>query len=382
MIQNSTQPAQKQSVVHLTFPLLLIVLFGFGLRLYAADAMPEAHDEDDYLSAARNYRELMNAGEWETIIDVEQNAEHPPLVKLLYAIVLDNDELEQIPARVERGSRNPLPAHSLRNTRLQAVAAGTLTVLITGMTNPLGGAMLAVQSIHFRFSALAYLDALPTLFIALAAYLYNRSLNPASENRISRRSRLFFYAAAVSLGLSVASKYPYAVAGFALVCHALLYRHYSLKIIFLWGMLAIIVFFIFNPYLWHDPLHRLQEQMSYHNEYAGNQIDSHSFITPFRQLATPYSHLPNEVHTWLWVASDWIIFLSMLPGVIVLLQKKSVYAWWFVFGMVFSLMWPTQWIQHNMLILVPYSLCAAAGLQWGWIQIRNMLLKNFRPGEK
>ncbi|HLA42544.1 MAG TPA: hypothetical protein VJZ27_03855 [Aggregatilineales bacterium] len=345
--------------------LLLIVGGALGLRLYAASVMSEAHDEDDYLSAARHYRELMIEGEWGAIIDMQQNSEHPPLGKLLFAAVLDKNELEAIPVEVKRGSRNPLPSNSLRNTRLQAVAAGTLTVLVTALSNPIGGAMLAVQSIHFRFSALAYLDALPTLFMALAAFLYAQSLCN------DKRHILLFYLAAASFGLSVACKYPYAIAGFALICHALFYRHYSLKMIFQWGILAIAVFFIFNPYLWHDPLNRLWEQMTYHNEYAGNQIESRSFMTPFRQLATPYSHLPEELHPRMWMVSEWITFLSLFPGVPVLLRQKSVYAWWFVFGMVFSILWPTQWIQHNMLIIVPYSLCAGAGLQWGWMQVRK-----------
>ncbi len=38
--------------------------------------------------------------------------------------------------------------------------------------------------------------------------------------------------------------------------------------ILLYSILAGITFFVFNPYLWHDPINRLVASFSFHTQYA------------------------------------------------------------------------------------------------------------------
>ena len=197
----------------------LITLFAFALRLHVATIAREDYDEDDYLMAARVFREHINAGEWGDIPNVESVAEHPPLVKLLYSFTLDNSELDDIPEDLPRGSRRELPENSLQNARWQSVSAGTLTVFALALVNPVAAILLSFQSIHVQFSSLAYLDALPTLLVGLMGILYGRVLAIEKEKRLqSRTDNLAFLLSAVCFGIAVAAKYPYAIVGHQCRC--------------------------------------------------------------------------------------------------------------------------------------------------------------------
>ncbi|MBZ0310091.1 MAG: hypothetical protein K8I82_28785, partial [Anaerolineae bacterium] len=149
-----------------------VVLLGVGLRLYTADVSAVDWDEDDYLSPARAMRELIDEGKFSEIPNVQQNREHPPLVKLLYSVTLDEEELEDIPLQTYRSRKSPLPPDSLRNSRWQSVFFGGLSLVVVSLMNPFAGAALAVTPIHVHFTSVAYLEALPVLCTALMAFFY------------------------------------------------------------------------------------------------------------------------------------------------------------------------------------------------------------------
>lgn len=367
--------------------IITVLVLGTAMRLYFAYHVPSRPDEDAYLGPARVMREYAKAGEFEKILDLDITPEHPQLVKLMFALTLDDDELQDIPTEIVPGRTTPMPPNSQRNARLQVVATSFLTILTLALTNPIAALLLAVDPIHFQFGSVAYIDAMPTLFTALMAYFYLKAQStgtdriypvPTEGNHIQQflRQPKYRYLAlsGICLGVAVACKYPYAWIGVILVLHALVYRLVSLKQLIAWGILSIIIFFAFNPYIWKNPIERVYEQLTFHEEYADVQLekDNHALRKPIDQLTQPSYYLPSKVKHPLWNPLGRVVFALAIPGTIVLLRQKSFYGWWLVLGLVFLMVWPTQWIQHNMMIVVPYSFAAATGVPWIGQQIQKL----------
>jgi hypothetical protein len=357
-------------------PIALILLLAFGLRLSLALNSPHAHDEDNYLSGARTFYELRQAGRLDLYPEVRNNPEHPQLAKIIYSFTLYEGDIQQIPTedKLFKGSNLPLPERSLHQARLSSVIFSTLAVLALSLVNPLAGLALTGQSIHYYYGSLAYLDAFPTLMTALSAILYMQYI------RGGRGGDKILWLSALCFGLGVTAKYPFALMGVALVAHALFYRLIPLPKIILWGLLAILIFFLYNPYLYPDPLGRVRWQLSFHEDYAENE--TRSLTRPITQLTYPQGILPLYLRDSGWANLAYVVDLSLfclaVLGVYPLWREKSLYAWWLVLGMAFLMLWNTQWVQHKMMILVPYSFSAARGLQLLWD--RRTYLDRFRRG--
>ena len=352
---------------------IILVIIGGAFRVYFVQNSLDDWDEDEYIIAAKSFRNLYDAEEWSKVPEVTTNKEHPPLVKMLYAFTLDEEEFDQIPRNHFPGTRAepPLPRNSLENARLQSVAFGVLTIFIVGWISPLAGVVLVFHTLFLRFTTAAYLDALPTFFSALAVIFYTRaSLGQlSSSNTVTKIIRKFpntyWFLSGACMGIAVAAKYPYGLIAVILVLHAIFSRYNLLKIA-TWGVVALIFFFIFNPYIWSDPISRVDEQLSYHADYAERNGEQHNYLKPFEQLVTPrqirhrqsdFPFLPFQIFE--------IIVLGLAAiGLVVLLRYKSVMGLWLLIGMIFLVLWSTQWVQHKMMIMVPYSFAAAAGFQW------------------
>lgn len=352
--------------------IILVVLFGLGLRLWLASTLESDWDEDDYLAPSAYFRRAFDAGDFAAVTDQTLNPEHPPLVKILYAFALDGDELDQFPAVVPRFSREPQPPDSLRNTRLQSVIFGALAIGVTALVSPLGGFALSIQSIHAHFSSVAYLDALPVLMTALCAFLYTAA-GSSKQHRW-----LYLLLSGVCLGVAVACKYPYAVMGVAVALHLLFnpvkpaesswlitLRQRVMRLVG-WGSVALLTFFLCNPFLWSDPIGRVMWQLTYFRDYAEDRLPDYRPLRPLEQLYTPREHLRHllpETQFAPLTITDPLLFVLAIPGALILLRRGTVYGWWLVIGLAFLMLWPTQWIQHKMLIVMPYSLAAAATLE-------------------
>lgn len=345
-----------------------IVLLGGVLRLRGSFITVGEWDEDDYLVPAAEYhRAIIIDGQPQQVIDIQRNYEHPPLVKILYGLTIDSREIDDFPTELFRGQRADLPPNSERNARLQSVLAGTLTVLAVAVVNPLAGFILAINSIHQHYTSVAYLDGLPVLLTAMMGMLYERA------HTVGRA----FWLSAACFGLAVACKYPFGLIGFIVIAHALSFRRFKLQHMVVWGMVAVVVFFVFNPYLWHDPINRLEQQLTYHDEYkTGHHA---KFYKPFQQFADAqhYMHDNNAEYIYPPVVDIPFLIASFI-GVWFLLKQRSVWGWWWVGGFAFLMLWPTQWMQHNLTVSVPYAFSVALGLQaiWNFAKYRLLQRKN------
>lgn len=346
-----------------------IVFLGGALRLHGAMITVGEWDEDDYLVPAAEYHKaIIIDGQPLKAIDIERNYEHPPLVKILYGLTVDSDEINDFPTELFRGERADLPPNSERNARLQSIAAGTLTVLVVAIISPLAGFLLAINSMHQHYTSVAYLDGLPVLLTAIMGILYERA----------RTTSRTFWLSAASFGLAVACKYPFGLIGFIVIAHALFFRRFKLWQMVAWGLLAVLVFFAFNPYLWNDAINRLEKQLTYHDEYKeGYQA---KLYKPFQQFAEAQRRMHDTDGEYLYPQIvDVALLIPAFIGVVMLLRRRSVWGWWWVGGFAFLMVWPTQWMQHNLMVSVPYMFSVALGLQALWGYGRMQINRRWTP---
>jgi ABC-type sugar transport system permease subunit len=131
----------------------------------------------------------------------------------------------------------------------------------------------------------------------------------------------------------------------------------------LWGLLAIVIFFAANPYLWPDPVGRLKESVFYHAGYASGAAEVQRSNYPLWQ---PFVWLNTSPYSW----HEGVFLLGLDPLILVLaafglarLWKKSrVYVLWLGLGLLFLLLWPTKWPQYILILTAPLSLSAAHGV--------------------
>ncbi|NDJ87045.1 MAG: phospholipid carrier-dependent glycosyltransferase [Chloroflexi bacterium] len=348
----------------------LVVIFAGGIRLAMALSLSEEDDEDEYLIAATRFHAAYEEGSLRAVTQVDENREHPPLVKMLYALAIEDDELDEMPTERVRSTAPELPDDSLLNARLQSVAFGTLAVLVVSLISLPAGLILALHSIHVHYTSVAYLDALAVLFSTLAVVFYSRTIQPRQEIHTDEReggSRLrLWILSGLCLGIAVAAKYPYAFVGVIMAAHAL-YSRVPLRKLLLWGIASLLIFFVLNPYIWPDPVSRVQDQLFFHQDYAVENGDRHHILGPVRNLSDAWKHL-NQVMDSRWMvifqALDLILLALVIIGAMNTLREPSILVWWFFGMMAFLMVWPTQWPQHTMLVIVPYSFVAATGLEW------------------
>jgi ABC-type sugar transport system permease subunit len=355
---------KKKWIHYLT--ILLVALAAFGLRIRAVEMLPIDYDEDDYLLAGQKYARAMVEKNWGEISHYEYNLEHPPLVKLTYGLVLT--ALPLVPEVPERPTSDPparsLPQPHFQILRLTSALFGSLEVVGVALLSPLAGLFLAIHTFTIKYTSQVMLEALPAFTSLLAVIAYSR-------NKAKRRLSGWMALSAVFLGMTAASKYLYAVAGVAIAIHWVWKERLwewegngSRKIIpFLaWGGLSLGAFFLFNPFLWPDPLTRLKASISFNAAYSqGAQVEEAGL--PFWQ---PVSWLFQSVpwHPGVFVFGlDAVIALFALLGWRRLWRKKSVFALWLLVGMAFLLVWPTKWPQYILVLTAPLSLSAAEGFK-------------------
>jgi hypothetical protein len=353
--------------------ILLIVLAAFLLRAYAVANLPVDFDEPVYLRAAQHYAAALRAGDWDEIRNYAYVREHPPLMKLVYALVIAGQPpAPDLPAELDE---NYIPPPALIQVGMAARAAsallGTLAVLLIALVNPLAGLALALHTYTIKYTAQIYLEALPMLTSAVAVLAYARAQR-------QERGRAWWVLSAVALGLTAAAKYVYCVAGLAIVVdyawrvaesHRNARTGWRRPLLTLagWGALSLLIFYAGNPYLWSAPISRLLDTLLFHVAFSrGAHVQSvgYPFYQPFIWLFTSVPWHPFVIFTQL----DGVTAVLGLIGLNSTWQGQRIMVIWWAVGLLFLLLWSTKWPQYILVITVPVAFCAAAGLAqlWAW----------------
>jgi len=357
-----------------------VAVAAFSLRLRAVERLPIDYDEDDYLAAAQHYSRALLEGDVPEILQYRYNYEHPALVKLLYGVVLtrlpQEPEVPQLPSSAPPAPSLPQPQWTA--LRLTSAVLGTLEALALALLSPLGGLFLATHTFTIKYTSQAMLEALPALTSLLAVMAYARARG---------RRNAWLALSALMLGLTAAGKYLYAVAGVAIALHwagsALRVkgreRWRSLLVLLGWGVLSLVVFILFDPPLWPDPISRLRESLLFSVTYSqGGHVQSagYPFFQPLLWISQPVPWHPGVFV----ILPDVFILLLALIGLRRLAQRRAVFAVWLAVGLVFLLVWPTKWPQYILVITAPLCLAAAEGTQVLLIEPLVGALRRWRAG--
>jgi hypothetical protein len=356
--------------------ILLIGLFAGFVRVYAAQRLDVDYDEPVYLGAAVEYANDIRQGEYNMLAWSENTFEHPALYKILYGVAL----LTQRP--LEKFHISDLPRLApIRSTEarewamsgryLSAFLAG-LAALALAAINPVGGLLLAINSLGVKYTSQVYLEALPLLTSLLSALAYLRWFRLVSRDRdYGFRSLIWLAASAIFLGMTAAGKYVYCVVGFAIVLHtaiAILQKQIPGRLAFHllgWGVLSILMFFVFDPYLWPHPFSRLMKTLVFHVGFQESNI------------VKAYHYPWYQPLQWLWAFSalnelrpptaflfriDQVLCILAIIGLPRLFRRNRFFFYWLVIGLLFLLIWTTKWPQYTLIILVPYCVSASDGV--------------------
>ncbi len=347
-----------------------VVALAWMLRARAVDLLPIDYDEDDYLRAAQQMAVVIQAGDWAALTEINYRSEHPPLAKLAYGVALAGlPPADEIPDRpTTAGPAASLPQPHLDTARRVSALFGTLEVLVLALLNPLAALFLGIHTWTIKYSSQVMLESLPAFTSAAAVVAYDWSQVYAVDKR--RRWGLLLLSA-VFLGLTAAAKYLYALVGIAILIHwgwSLFKRRdngrFSPKwflVAGLWGVVALLIFFIANPYLWPDPVGRLLDSILYHQQYS----QSDAVQDTGWPIWQPVVWLLGSVvwHPGVFVVMfDLFIAAFALVGLRELGRQRPLYAIWLGVAIIFLLFWPTKWPQYVLTLTFPLSLSAALGV--------------------
>lgn len=333
--------------------LIGVVLLALVVRIWAALLLPTDFDEPVYLNAAFDYAEAMQAGDLNAVIDYPGNPEHPPLVKLLYAL--------SIPALGERATWEL----ALLASRFISAIFGTLAVLLIGLAGgPLAGLLLALHTLTAKYTGQAYLEALP-LFASIAAVL-------AFERSKAARDR-WFWLSAIALGLTAASKYAYFPILFP-IGYLAWERRSALGLrardVLLYVAAAAGVFFILNPALWRDPIERLIESLAFHARYTQSGDVLTAAYPWYQPIVWIFQSVPWHPEVFFYFGVDEAVFVLAAIGLVWEWRQRRWLAVWIGAGLIVLLLWPTKWPQYTLVVIPAMCLVAApAGKRvYAWIQ--------------
>jgi hypothetical protein len=389
----------QRRIIALFAIVLGITLLGGVLRARGVRLISNNYDEWIYLDASQNYAQHIENLDIKNIVYLDENFEHPPLAKMFYGLALVGVPRE--PVSYAALMQDPSTPELIKNMQIRAryvsAALGTLAVLMLSLANPLAGLFLAVQSMAVQFTSIVYLEALPSVTSLVAVLAYDRWLKAGYDHQSPAKFPLphqmgWLGVSAVGVGLSVASKYMYAVVGIAIAIHFagkfLLNRHRrrSQFVWFLaWLSLAGGVFFIADPYLWVKTGARLAKTLSFHLDFSQSaRVVDHAYPPwqPLLWLFAPVSDqppgaIPYHPGSFL-IQLDLPIALLALAGLPALWKNRNPFAVWLLVGMVFLFLWNTKWPQYVMIIAAPWCVSAAEGVSSVGKVLRKMFQK-FRP---
>jgi hypothetical protein len=368
--------------------IVIVTSLGVGLRLYAAPRLSIDVDERVYLQAALQYADFMRTGQWKMLIWNDFNFEHPPFYKIVYGVaLLTQPQLEDFnPQEFIDGMAmyKVKAAQWGLADRYVSVLFGGLTVLAVALVNPIAGLFYAIDTLAVQFNSSLFLESLPTLasFLSALCYLY-------WYERIRQKSQpitmdfLWLGLSAGFLGISVASKYNYAVVGIAILIHftgsVILKKNPSRDLwkLIAWAGLALLAFYICDPYIWKHPISNLLGSLTFHLNHPQSQraqIANLPFYQPLIWFSAPFFKFSGNAFAIFPIKLDTLIGLLALAGLPRLIARKPFYFIWLIAGFLMLMAWPTKWVQYSMIVMVPFCISAAMGAIWLVDLLKNGLI--------
>ncbi|WNG45541.1 hypothetical protein F0U60_16630 [Archangium minus] len=348
--------------------LLLALLAATWQRARAVERLPPDYDELIYLPVAYRYAELLSGGRWGELAAYRENFEHPPLVKLLYALeLLASGTPEPDWKTVRVGRPIPEPAVPVfRWTRWLSAGMGILQVGLTGLVHPVGALLLAFDAYHAKYTAQAYLEGVPGLFAILSVLAFERARRRALEAGQGRPFQLASLAlSGALLGVAAAGKYPYAmVVGLAFLPFLIGYGRARGRVWAAFVLPAMATFLIANPALWSNPVGNLWASLTFHWNYSHSEHVVRSALPWYQPLYYLTHATPVRWHAGVFAtgATVWVLLPLAAMGFPATLRQRPVWAAWALVGLVFLLLWSTKWPQYLLLILPALSVCAGMGV--------------------
>lgn len=361
------RPARRS----LRLPAILAVTAVAALVRWAAvRELPADYDELDYIRAGERYAERLGRVRWREVVAVTENAEHPPLVKLLFGAALHRARAPEPDwTQVEIGKPVPEQARpAFQATRVVSAAGGVAQVALAAAVSPAGGLWLALDTYHAKYTSQAYLEGVAGVFALLAVLLFERSLRRKEpqglipEVAAPRVGSLLLSAAA--LGLAAASKYPYALLAGLAILPFLTWRtrqRPALRLAF--AAVALAVFAAADPYLWHQPVDRLWNSVAYHFGYAVGEGVRKAGLPWWQPLAWLTSATPTAWHPGVFPVSflDHAILVVAALSAPAALARRPVVVAWAAVGLLFLLAWPAKWPQYTVMVRPALAICIGLG---------------------
>jgi ABC-type sugar transport system permease subunit len=350
------------------FAILFIIAIAWFVRAHAVGTLPHDYDEDDYLRAAQEYTHLVRTSDWHGFQETNYRPEHPPLAKILMGLsLLSSAEEELTPDAPTTAQPNQdLPETLVHSARTLNAILGVLTVALLTIIDPIAGLSLALHSFTIKYVSQVMLEALPALTSLVTAFAY-------LQYKKHRSTNFWLITSAVFLGFTAASKYLYCVVAFAILTDWFFEAKYKndlkrfYKQAMLWGVLALVIFFAADPFLWPHPAQRLQESVFYHAGYSTGAAEVQNAGYPFWQ---PFVWITASPAMWssdsFLLAPDFFITVFAFLGLRRLWRRERLYVLWLFFAWAFLLLWPTKWPQYILIFTVPLSLSASQGIQLTW----------------
>jgi len=346
-----------------------VAIIALATRLLAVNVLPIDFDEDDYLRAGQQYAAGLQAGDVGVFLRDNYRTEHPPLSKIVTGLGIAPlpaaSEVPDRPTTAPPAESLPEPQFTVART-IQA-AFGALTATALALLSPLAGFWLAIHTWSIKYTSQVMLESVPAFFALVAVLAY-----VAAGRAGPRGRRVGLVAAAVSFGLACDGKYLYGVAGVAIVADwlwrsrppglrkaAALARWIAPPLG--WLLLAFIVFFAADPYLWPDPIGRLWASIAYHGGYATSEAVASTGWPSWQPLVWLMGSVPFHAPGTFLVAVDLPITILAVLGLRQLWERQRVFALWLVIAIGFLVVWPTKWPQYVLILTAPLSLSAGYG---------------------
>ncbi len=231
---------------------VLIVLVALFVRIRAVNSLPIDIDETTYLNAGLGYTRLMREGDIKGIAWYNNNAEHPPLVKMFYGVSFlplpPIDEIQEKDLVVGASVFDTDAKRWLLVGRYVTMPGGLVTVAVLAWINPVAGLLLALHTSAVRYSSQIGLEAMPALTAFLCVLAYEQWIKGQREG-LDKKSWGWLVLSSIMLGVTASSKYVYCLAGLAIGIHLAWLGWQKnwqfprvMQVLLLWGGLAVLVF--------------------------------------------------------------------------------------------------------------------------------------------